>query len=426
MSQLFALEIVEGPPLAHDIPAMTVPQFIRERARENPDSIALIDSPTERSVTYRELDRLIGRCAAGFAAIGLKPGDTLLMFAPNMPEWPIVALGAMAAGGIVSGANPAYSASDLAHQMREAKARFAFTIASLLATVREAAMQAGCETIVLLGEAEGTVSYASLLACEDPEPDVAQDPDAPVALPFSSGTTGIAKGVILTHRTLVSNVAQYREALPMSGTSRVALAVLPMYHIFGFTVITLCGLASGATLVTMPRFEPEAFLKTIERYRVSHLAVVPPLMQFLATHPMVDNYDLSSLEQIGCGAAPLGEAFEERVAERLDCTVGQGFGMTESSGVVATLPREGIRRGSSGRLLPATQGRVVDPETRRRSAARRCGRALVSRTASVQRISESARGDRRVPSRPTVGCAPVTSVTSTRTAIFTSPIVSRN
>ncbi len=355
-------DIVEGPHLSTDVPSTTVPQFIRERAREHRDSVALIDSVSERSVTYGELDRLIGRVAAGLASIGLRPGDTLLMFSPNMPEWPIVALGAMAAGGVVSGANPAYNASDLAHQMREAKARFAFTIPPLLETVREAAAQAGCETLILLGEAEGTVSYASLVACEGPEPNVSNDPDALVALPFSSGTTGVAKGVVLTHRTLVSNVAQYMEALPMS-ERRVALALLPMYHIFGFTVITMCGLAFGATLVTMPRFEPEAFLKTIERYRVSHLALVPPLMQFLATHPMVDRYDLSSVEFIGCGAAPLGAAFEERVAERLGCTVGQGFGMTESSGVVATVPRENIRRGSSGRLLPDTQARVVDPET---------------------------------------------------------------
>src|SRR5271165_5412282 len=165
MAQLSAPEIVEGPPLAQDVPSTTVPEFIRERARGQSDTIALVEAVTERSVTYGELDRLIGRVAAGLAAIGLKPGDTLLMFAPNMPEWPIVALGAMAAGGVVSGANPAYNASDMAHQMREAKARFAFTIPQLLETVREAAAQAGCETLILLGESEGAVSYASLVAC---------------------------------------------------------------------------------------------------------------------------------------------------------------------------------------------------------------------------------------------------------------------
>lgn len=141
------------------------------------------------------------------------------------------------------------------------------------------------------------------------------------------------------------------------------LAFLPMFHIFGFTIITLCGLAAGAKLVTVPRFEPEPFLKAIAGFRVSHLFVVPPVMQFLAGHPMVDAHDLSSIEIIGCGAAPLGAALEKKVSERLKCKVAQGFGMTESSGCVTVSRPDRIRPGSSGQLIPGTQARIVDPET---------------------------------------------------------------
>lgn len=356
-----AESIVEGPELVGTVPSLTVPQFIRERARQRPDAVALCEAVGGRGYTYGELDHLIGRFAAGLAAQGFGPGDTLVMFLPNLPEWPIAALGAMAAGGVVSGANPMYGAADLAHQMRDANARFVMTIPPFLATVREAAAAAGCGTLILLGEAEGTVSFASLLANADPEPIVSPDPDALAALPYSSGTTGMAKGVVLTHRTIVSNVCQFNQILPMPEGAPV-LALLPMFHIFGFTVVMLCGLAARARLVTVPRFEPEAFLKAIETQRISHLFVVPPVMQFLAMHPLVDAHDCSSLQLICCGAAPLGAALEQRVSERLRCKVSQGFGMTEASGcVTASIDR--IRVGSSGRLMPGSQGRVVDPVT---------------------------------------------------------------
>ena len=369
-----ASHIIEGPAMAPAIPRVTVPQLIRERARLRPAAVALVEAATGRQFTYGELDRLIGRVAAGWVALGLKPGDVLLMFAPNSPEWPIAALGALAAGGVVSGANPMYGAADLAHQMRDANASFVFTIPPFLATAREAAALAGGATLVLLGGdeskgndkatggAEGTVSFATLLACTNPEPVLATDPDALAALPYSSGTTGVAKGVMLTHATLVANICQYNQSY-QTPEGTVVLAFLPMFHIFGFTVVTLCGLAVGAKVVTVPRFEPEPFLKAIETYRVSRLGVVPPVLQFLALHPLVDAHDLSSLEIVGCGAAPLGGALEQKAAQRLNCKVMQGFGMTESSGCVATTHPDRVRTGTSGQLLPGTQARLVSPDT---------------------------------------------------------------
>jgi acyl-CoA synthetase (AMP-forming)/AMP-acid ligase II len=347
--------------LASPVPDLTVPCYIRQQARQWPEAVALVEAASGREISYAKLDRMIGRVAAGLAAHGLRPGDTLLMFAPNLPEWPVMALGAMAAGGVLSGANPMYPVEDLAHQMRDATARFVCTIPPCLATVREAAARAGCEHIVLIGgEAEGTIGFASLVACEDAEPDVPNDPDALAALPYSSGTTGLAKGVVLTHRTIVSNVCQMNQVFA-NWPVGVRLAFLPMFHIYGFTVVTLCGLARGGKLVTVPRFEPESFLQAISKYRVTRVALVPPVLQFLAAHPMVDQYDLSSLEGIACGAAPLGASLERKAAERLKCPVGQGFGMTESSGVVFASDLDASRSGASGRLLPGTEARIVDP-----------------------------------------------------------------
>jgi acyl-CoA synthetase (AMP-forming)/AMP-acid ligase II len=359
-----ASAILDGPALSSEVPSTTIPQFIGERARRWPGQLALVDGISGRSYRYDELVAQIVRVAAGLVANGFKAGDTLLMFAPNLPEWPIAALGAMAAGGVVSGANPMNSALDLAQQMRDASARFVFTVPGLLDTVRAASQQAPCEQIVVLGHAAGTLSFADLAACPDPQPKVANDPDALAALPYSSGTTGLSKGVILTHRNLLSNICQCLEAesrpLPRAD---VSLALLPMFHIFGFALVSLCGLASGATIVTLPRFEPESFLQTLERYRVTQLFVVPPLMQFLAAHPLVRAHDLSSLKAIACGGAPMGAALEQKVSHRLGCTAAQGYGMTESSGVIAVSYPDRSRPGSVGQLLPATQARIVDPLT---------------------------------------------------------------
>jgi acyl-CoA synthetase (AMP-forming)/AMP-acid ligase II len=154
---------------------------------------------------------------------------------------------------------------------------------------------------------QSAASFASLLSCPNAEPSVAAGPDTLAALPYSSGTSGLPKGVMLTHRNIISNICQFCQATAWP-ESAVSLAFLPMYHIFGLTVVLLSGLATGMMLVTVPRFEPESFLKAVQDHRVTHLAVVPPVLQFLALHPLVDADDLSSLQVIGCGAAPLGSA----------------------------------------------------------------------------------------------------------------------
>lgn len=353
---------VQGPQIAAAIPSVTLPELVRQRARERPTKTAVVEAASGRSYTYGELDRLIGRFSAGLTSEGFRPGDTLVMFVPNVPEWPIAALGTMNAGGVVSGANSMSTSSELAYQLRDANARFVVTIPQFLPTVREAAVSVGGVTTILLGKAPEAVSFASLLTCPDDEPSIVLGPESLAALPYSSGTSGLPKGVMLTHRNIVANVLQFTQASGWPDTA-VSLAFLPMFHIYGLTVVLLSGLFAGMTLVTVPRFEPEAFLQALQEYRVTHLAVVPPVLQFLAVHPLVTSYDLSSLEVVGCGAAPLGNALEQRATERLECNVGQGYGMTELSGVIAISYPDRFRVGSSGQLLPDTEARVVDPDT---------------------------------------------------------------
>jgi acyl-CoA synthetase (AMP-forming)/AMP-acid ligase II len=238
------------------------------------------------------------------------------------------------------------------------------TVPALVPAALAAASAVGVREVVVLGEAEGATPIVELIGGDGPVPEVATEPDGVALLPYSSGTTGLPKGVMLTHSNLVASVRQVRSGLRMTGRD-TTLAVAPFFHIMGFVVSLAVPLASGSTVVTMPRFDPEHFFALIQRHRVTVLAVPPPVIALLASHPMAKEYDLSSLELIVSGGAPLGAGLQRAVAARYPhAAVGQAWGMTETT-VGATMPdRElGTVPGSVGRVMPNTGLRVVDSDT---------------------------------------------------------------
>jgi acyl-CoA synthetase (AMP-forming)/AMP-acid ligase II len=198
-----------------------------------------------------------------------------------------------------------------------------------------------------------------------------------VTLPYSSGTTGLPKGVMLTHRNLVANVAQCRPLFDLHEGDERVIAVLPFFHIYGLTVLMNQGLAWGCSVVTLPRFDLEQFLRTIADQRVTRAYVAPPILVAMAKHPLVDSFDLSSLRTITSGAAPLDESLAHAVETRLrrgapdGVVVAQGYGMTELSPVSHTTPETGHEppgagptpKGSVGYAIPNTECRLVDPAT---------------------------------------------------------------
>jgi acyl-CoA synthetase (AMP-forming)/AMP-acid ligase II len=346
------------------IPNVDVTSFVLERAAELGEKPALIDGPSGRVLRYGELAARVAALRGGLAARGFGKGDTLAIYLPNLPEYAVAFHGAASAGGRAMTANPLYTEHELGHQLHDSRARFLLTVPPLLETALAAAERGEVEEVFVIGEDERATPFAELLAAEPTPPAVISPAGDLAALPYSSGTTGLPKGVMLTHRNLVANLIQAAEPLQVTEADTI-VGCLPFFHIYGMTVIMNLGLRNGATIVTMPRFDLAQFLELIERHRVSAGFVVPPIALALAKHPAVDEADLSSLRFLMSGAAPLGAELVEAVEARLGCMVAQGYGMTETSPVTHTVPMDPERNriGTVGPAVRGTECRLVDPET---------------------------------------------------------------
>jgi 4-coumarate--CoA ligase len=345
-----------------EIPPQTISDRVFAGFAGREDAPALIDGPTGRTLTGRQLVDAVRRLAGGLTAHGFGAGQVVAIMAPNLPEYAVLFHGVAWAGGTVTTVNPTYAAEELRFQLQDSGAALLVTVPAFLATARAAVAGSGVREIAVLGEAaEGATPLATLVGA--PIEQVPVDLERHVlAIPYSSGTIGLPKGVMLSHANLVTNVAQIEAIEPVRPGERT-LAVLPFFHIYGMTVLMSYMLAGGGVLVTLPRFELEAALRLAEEHRMRRLFVVPPLVLALAKHPLVAGFDLSALEVVFSGAAPLGPELEAACAGRLGCEVVQGYGMTEMSPVSHFTPTGRGRPGSAGLTVPNTLCRFVDPES---------------------------------------------------------------
>ncbi len=345
-----------------EIPDLPLTDYVLARAEELGDKPALIDGPSGRTLTYGGLLQGIRALAGGLVARGFEPGQALALLSPNIPEYAVVFHGVAYAGGVVTTINPTYVEREIHHQLLDADARLLVTVAPFLEVARAAVVGTAVEEIFVIGEAtDGARSLTELMGAPLAE-QVPVDVNATVALPYSSGTTGVSKGVMLTHRNLVANVAQTLGAAELRDDETI-VAVLPFFHIYGMQVLMNCGLRAGATIVTLPRFDLEQFLSVHQEYGVTRSFVAPPIVVAMAKHPLVDNYDMSKLEQVFSGAAPLSAELALEAGKRLGCEVVQGYGMTELSPVSHITPAGQFKPGSVGVTAPNTEMRIVDPLT---------------------------------------------------------------
>ncbi|MES4886612.1 4-coumarate--CoA ligase family protein [Streptomyces sp. NPDC096012] len=356
---MFRSEYADVPPV--DLP---IHEAVLGRAAEFGDHPALIDGTDGTTLTYEQVDRSHRRLAAAFAEAGVRKGDVLALHSPNTIAFPTAFYAATRAGAAVTTVHPLATAEEFAKQLADSAARWIVTVSPLLATARRAAeLAGGIREIFVCDHAPGHRSLTGLLATTAPEPHIVLDPVEDIAaLPYSSGTTGTPKGVMLTHRQIATNLAQLEPAVAAGPGDRI-LAVLPFFHIYGLTALMNAPLRHGATVVVLPRFDLDTFLTAIETHRITGLYVAPPIVLALARHPAVDRHDLSCLKYVISAAAPLDARLAAACGERLGLPpVGQAYGMTELSPGTHVVPLDRMRQapaGTVGKLIAGTEMRIV-------------------------------------------------------------------
>ncbi|KAK2142289.1 hypothetical protein LSH36_977g02062 [Paralvinella palmiformis] len=348
-----ATNIIRSPIQDYDIPESPfLPHYLMENWHKFPNKTALINGETGVKTSYGELQTQTVKLGSAMRRLGFDKGDILTIISPNCPEFFLIYLAGTAIGMTVSPINPQYT--------QESKV----VVFSPSLTDMVNACLRNCHTVkktIVLGNAPGHQSLADLLQDDGktfPENISYNSKEDILTMPYSSGTSGPPKGVMLTSYSIVANMIQSSNSDILDVQhDGIYLCVLPLFHIFAQTVIMCTGLRYGVTMVTMSKFDPVAYLNHVQKYKATHLHIVTPIMLFLASHPMVDKFDLSSVQECFFGAAPTPSAlidqFQDKFREKISLC--QGFGMTELSPGSHTSPKGKRRPKTIGVVLPNTQ-----------------------------------------------------------------------
>lgn len=357
--------------------AYPLPLLLRHTARRLPDKVAVIDG--ERRFTYRQLQEYSDRLAAALASLGIRKGEPVGLLALNCAEFVIAFYGIVQAGAVVTTINSGYREREIAYQLNDSGARVLVVHAALLemAQLARDAAPGLQRLIVIRNDSSAPESFWGLIeGARTQPPELAVDPRQDVAvLPYSSGTTGLSKGVMLTHFNLTSNVRQFLGRDNEGACMRqqdVVLVHLPLFHIYGMNVLMNSAIACGATQVMMGRFDMAQFLGLMSTHRVTMMFSVPPVGLGLTLYPAIKDFNLSSVRMGLFGAAPLSAELQKRVQAVTGFPIVQGYGLTETSPVTNCdfVEPERMRPGSVGPALADTEEKVVDLETGTREVPR--------------------------------------------------------
>ncbi|KAI9092212.1 hypothetical protein K1719_027712 [Acacia pycnantha] len=329
----------------------------------------LINAPTGDIYTYYDVELTARRVASGLNKLGVGQGDVIMVLLPNSPEFVFSFLGASLRGAMTTAANPFFTAAEVAKQAKASKAKLIVTQSNFFEKVKDIDVK----LIFVDSPPDGHAHFSELSQADEKDiPEVEIKPDDAVALPYSSGTTGLPKGVMLTHKGLVTSIAQQVDGENPNlyfHHEDVILCVLPLFHIYSLNSVLLCGLRAKAAIMLMPKFEINALLGLVQKYKVSIAPVVPPIVLAISKSPDIDKYDLSSVRVLKSGGAPLSKELEDSVRAKFPkARLGQGYGMTEAGPVLtmslafAKEPME-VKAGACGTVVRNAEMKIVDPET---------------------------------------------------------------
>ncbi|WP_199615430.1 long-chain-fatty-acid--CoA ligase [Paenibacillus alkalitolerans] len=387
-------------------PKHNVAKFLLDAADGHPSRPAL--EFLGKRLTYRRLREAAYRFANGLRRLGIGKGDRVAVMLPNCPPAVIAYFGTLLAGAIVVQTNPLYKENELKHQLADSGAKAIVTLDLLFKRVQTVLPRTDLRHVIIASIADylpfpknllypvkmkregqqvnipysdDVLSFKTFLSRSPASPvDEKVDPEKDIALlQYTGGTTGIAKGVMLTHRNLVANTYQISNWCYKAeeGKERF-LAALPLFHVFGLTVLMNQAALRAGMLILLPRFETETVLKTIHRLKPTIFPGAPTMYIALLNHPRIREYDLSSVNVCVSGSAPLPLEVQERFEELSGARLIEGYGLTEASPVTHANPIWGRRKiGTIGIPFPDTEAKIVDPDTGEEKAAGEIGELIV-------------------------------------------------
>ncbi|XP_043723010.1 4-coumarate--CoA ligase 2-like [Telopea speciosissima] len=335
----------------------------------------LIDSATGKTYTYADVELISRKVATGLNKLGIQKGEVIMLLLPNSPEFAFSFLGASFRGAITTTANPFFKPAEIAKQAKASDAKLIITQACYFEKVKELAQENDIKVMCIDSSVppEGCLHFSELTQSDENDmPSLDFDPiNDIVALPFSSGTTGLPKGVMLSHKNLITSIAQHVDGENPNlyfHSEDVLLGLLPFFHIYALTVVLLGGIRVGSTILIMQKFDLVLLMELVEKYKVTVAPMVPPVVLAISKSNEVDNYDLSSIRMVISGAAPIGKELEDAFRAKLpNAKLAQGYGMTEAGPVTMSLafakePFD-VTSGSCGSVVRNAELKIVDPET---------------------------------------------------------------
>ena len=363
-----------------DYPEIPLHELLRKSAKKHPEKAVV--AYFERDITYTELDLLSDQFATAIAGLGVKKGSKVAVFLPNIPQFLIAYFGVLKAGAVVTTISPMHKEREVAYQLNDSKAETIVTLDTLYPIVEAVWGKTQLKHVAITTmeeydsknpaatktpQAPNVHSFRDLMKQPAKPPKVDVNPREDLAaLQYTGGTTGTAKGAMLTHLNLVSNAVAFA-AWINGASSDTFLAALPLFHIYGMTTSMTVPVSLAAKMVLLPRFNPTAALETIQRHKVTVFCGVPTMYSVLLANPELTKFNLTSIRISISGASPLPPQVQKKFMEITGGFLSEGYGLTEASPVTHCNPVDKtmstVRVGSIGLPLPDTDARIVDMET---------------------------------------------------------------